>query len=80
MLFSIYIVHRLYSCHLNWNVKRTKINKKRPRLALLKNTFFKLPTEPNYILLRVQGNQMFTTDLKTAWMVCLGFEPTVAEW
>ena len=27
MLFSIYI------CHLHWNVKRTKINKKRPGLA-----------------------------------------------
>ena len=27
MLFSIYI------CHLNWNVKRMKINKKRPGLA-----------------------------------------------
>ena len=30
MLFSIYI------CHLNWNVKRTKINKKRPGLAHFK--------------------------------------------
>ena len=30
MLFSIYIKFKLYNCNLNWNVKRTNINKKRP--------------------------------------------------
>ena len=33
-----FILFKLYICHLNWNVKRTKINKKRPGLAHLKKT------------------------------------------
>ena len=32
MLFQL-ILFKLYICHLNWNVKRTKIYKKRPGLA-----------------------------------------------
>ena len=36
MLFQ-FILFKLYICHLNWNVKRMKINKKRPGLAHLKN-------------------------------------------
>ena len=30
-----FILFKLYICHLNWNMKRTKINKKRPGLAHL---------------------------------------------
>ena len=33
LLFFQFILFKLYICHLNWNVKRTKINKKRPGLA-----------------------------------------------
>ena len=31
-----FILFKLYICHLNWNVKRTKINKNRPGLAHFK--------------------------------------------
>ena len=31
--FFQFKLFKLYICHLNWNVKRTKINKKRPGLA-----------------------------------------------
>ena len=33
LCFFQFILFKLYICHLNWNVKRTKINKKRPGLA-----------------------------------------------
>ena len=39
--FFQFILFKLYICHLNWNVKRTKINKKRPGLAHLKKECIK---------------------------------------
>ena len=33
LCFFQFIKFKLYICHLNRNVKRTKINKKRPRIA-----------------------------------------------
>ena len=38
LCFFQFILFKFYICQLNWNVKRTKINKKRPRLALFKKT------------------------------------------
>ena len=40
--FFQFILFKLYICHLNWNVKRTKINKKRPGLAHFKKNIFLL--------------------------------------
>ena len=37
--FFQFVWFKLYICHLNWNVKRTKINKKRPGLPHKKQIF-----------------------------------------
>ena len=41
LYFFQFILFKLYTCHLNWNVKRTKINKKRPGLAHFKKLFLR---------------------------------------
>ena len=51
LCFFQFKLFKLYICHLNWNVKRTKINKKRPGLAhffktRLAFTDFKCSLEP----------------------------------
>ena len=61
--FFQFILFKLYICHLNWNVKRTKINKKRPVLAHLqkkeKSSRMKVTSYLKYRPLRVVRSHIF---------------------
>ena len=37
LCFYQFVLFKLYICHLNWNVTKTKVNKKRPGLPILKS-------------------------------------------